>query len=633
MKPGKSFSSRKSSSGGRGRTTKSRDGKKSFGKRNDGDKKFPYARGESKPFKKRDDSGEKTYGDRAKPYQRSDDRNEFKKPFEKKFTGRAKPFSKRDDRDEKPYGDRAKPFQRSGDRNDFKKPYEKKSTGRAKPVSKRDDRDEKPYGDGVKPYRRSEDRKDFKKPFDKKFSGRTRPVSKGDDRDEKPYGDREKPFQHSDDKNAFKKTYGKKFSGKEKPFIKREDSDEKPFGDRKKSFESPDDRKDFKKPYEKKISGKAKSFIKRDDEDNKPDADRSETFHPSADGKDFVKREAFPSERPKRKRKDESFSDTENQPEFSDSESRSDNKADFKERKRDDNNNEEAAGESDRKWNRKSGHEFYGDRKKTIGRGGRNDRKEKKEYLKDDDGSIRLNKYISNSGICSRREADELITAGVVSVNGEIMTQLGYKVKPGDEVKYNNETLRAEKLVYILVNKPKDFITTVDDPQDRKTVMWLIKDACRERVYPVGRLDRNTTGVLLFTNDGELAKKLTHPSFEVQKIYQVELDSPLKSSDMEQIGNGLNMEDGFIKVDDIAYSAAGKDKSVVGVELHSGKNRIVRRIFEHFGYYIKKLDRVYFAGLSKKDLPRGRWRFLTPIEVSNLKMMTGNKKMQKYYEA
>src|SRR6185369_8607588 len=259
---------------------------------------------------------------------------------------------------------------------------------------------------------------------------------------------------------------------------------------------------------------------------------------------------------------DETFSGQEDKPDFSDSESSPNDKTESPKRRPAGRTREESASdESDPKWNRKSGHEFYGDRKKAS-RNGRTNKKERTEYAKDDDGSIRLNKYISNSGICSRREADELITAGVVSVNGEIMTQLGYKVKPGDEVKYNNETLRTEKLVYILVNKPKDFITTVDDPQDRKTVMWLIRDACRERVYPVGRLDRNTTGVLLFTNDGDLAKKLTHPSFEVQKIYQVELDSPLKSSDMEQIANGLTLEDGFIKVDDIAYSAGGQDKSI-----------------------------------------------------------------------
>ena len=268
-------------------------------------------------------------------------------------------------------------------------------------------------------------------------------------------------------------------------------------------------------------------------------------------------------------------------------------------------------------WNRKEKHEFFGDRKK---------RSASPVIKTADDGSTRLNKFIANAGICSRREADELIEAGVVSVNGKIITEMGYKVMPGDDVKYNNELLRGERLVYILLNKPKDFITTTDDPEDRKTVMNLIAKACKERVYPVGRLDRNTTGVLIFTNDGDLAKKLTHPSFQVHKIYQVELDRQLKTSDMELISAGINLDDGYIKPDEIVY--AGKEKNIIGMELHSGKNRIVRRIFEHLGYEVKKLDRVVFAGLTKKDVPRGRWRFLTEMEVANLKMSTGEKRVR-----
>ena len=213
-------------------------------------------------------------------------------------------------------------------------------------------------------------------------------------------------------------------------------------------------------------------------------------------------------------------------------------------------------------------------------------------------------------------------------MNGEVITEMGYKVKPGDEVRYNNETLRSEKMVYLLLNKPKDFISTSDDPENRKTVMSLVENMCKERVYPVGRLDRNTTGLLLFTNDGELARRLTHPSFEVQKIYQVDLDKNLKPADLAQISEGMNLEDGFIKPDAISYVGSGNDKSIVGIELHSGKNRIVRRIFEQLDYKVKKLDRVYFAGLSKKDLPRGRSRFLTEMEVASLKMLTGDKKFK-----
>ena len=234
-------------------------------------------------------------------------------------------------------------------------------------------------------------------------------------------------------------------------------------------------------------------------------------------------------------------------------------------------------------------------------------------------GLIRLNKYLADAGICSRREADVLIASGAVKVNGKVVTQLGTKVSLSDKVQYGGQTLKREKLRYLLLNKPKGFITTSDDPQNRKTVMSLMEKACEERIYPVGRLDRNTTGLLLFTNDGDLAKKLTHPSHNVKKIYHVVLDKNLTKKDMLSIAQGLQLEDGFIRADAIAYVGDGKDKKEVGIELHSGKNRIVRRIFEHLGYKVVKLDRVFFAGLTKKDLLRGKWRFLTPKEVGLLK--------------
>lgn len=237
------------------------------------------------------------------------------------------------------------------------------------------------------------------------------------------------------------------------------------------------------------------------------------------------------------------------------------------------------------------------------------------------DGTTRLNKYIANAGICSRRDADKLIEAGAVSVNGEVVTTLGYKVKEGDIVAYGGEILRSETKRYFLLNKPKGYITTVDDPQERNTVMQLMVGCCRERIYPVGRLDKNTTGLLLFTNDGDLAKKLTHPSSKVYKIYQVECDKNVSREDMRQMLEGIELEDGFISVDDVQYQGDGKDRHVVGVALHSGKNRIVRRIFEHFGYEVKKLDRTVFAGLTKKDLPRGRSRELTQQEINYLKMI------------
>jgi 23S rRNA pseudouridine2605 synthase len=232
---------------------------------------------------------------------------------------------------------------------------------------------------------------------------------------------------------------------------------------------------------------------------------------------------------------------------------------------------------------------------------------------------IRLNKYIASTGICSRREADDFIRAGLVSVNGRLVTELGVKISPEDQVKYNGEILREEKKVYILMNKPKDYVTTVEDPHARKTVLDLLKGACKERVYPVGRLDRNTTGVLLLTNDGELTKRLTHPKFEKLKIYHVYLNKNLKQADMDRIATGITLEDGFIKADSVSY-ADRIDKKQVGIEIHSGRNHIVRRIFESLGYEITKLDRVYFAGLTKKDLRRGEWRFLSAKEIAMLKM-------------
>ncbi len=232
---------------------------------------------------------------------------------------------------------------------------------------------------------------------------------------------------------------------------------------------------------------------------------------------------------------------------------------------------------------------------------------------------VRLNKYLANAGICSRREADEFIQAGVVSVNGQVVTELGTKVLRTDDIRFHDQKVSMEKKVYVLLNKPKDCVTTSDDPQQRKTVMDLVKNACPERIYPVGRLDRNTTGVLLLTNDGDLASKLTHPKFLKKKIYHVFLDKKVTAHDMQQIATGITLEDGEVHADAIEYASA-TDKSQVGIEIHSGKNRIVRRIFESLGYRVVKLDRVLFAGLTKKNLRRGDWRFLTEKEVDMLRM-------------
>ena len=244
---------------------------------------------------------------------------------------------------------------------------------------------------------------------------------------------------------------------------------------------------------------------------------------------------------------------------------------------------------------------------------------EYKEENIDPTEPLRLNKFLANAGVCSRREADEFIQAGLVTVNGEVVTELGTKILRTDEVKFHDAVVSLEKKVYVLLNKPKDYVTTSDDPQQRKTVMDLVKDVCPERIYPVGRLDRNTTGVLLLTNDGDLASKLTHPKFLKKKVYHVHLDKNLTAHDMQQISEGITLEDGEIKADAVAY-ADERDKSQVGIEIHSGKNRIVRRIFESLGYRVTKLDRVQFAGLTKKNLRRGDWRFLTEKEVDMLRM-------------
>ena len=243
---------------------------------------------------------------------------------------------------------------------------------------------------------------------------------------------------------------------------------------------------------------------------------------------------------------------------------------------------------------------------------------EYEEPMIDPNTTMRLNKFMANAGICSRREADELIQKGVIKVNGQVVDQLGIKITPQDVVEYNDKVVVAEKKCYVLLNKPKDCVTTSDDPNGRKTVMDYVKGACEERIYPVGRLDRNTTGVLLLTNDGDLASKLTHPQYVKKKIYQVWVDKPISEDDMQHIADGVELDDGPIHADAVSY-VSPTDRKQAGIEIHSGRNRVVRRIFEALGYHVVKLDRVYFAGLTKKNLARGKWRYLTQEEVNYLK--------------
>ena len=456
-------------------------------------------------------------------------------------------------------------------------------------------RSERPDRESGSRGRSSASREEGKRPYQRREDSGDRPSyprrdrSEGEDR--KPFGDREgkRPYQRRED------------SGDRPSYPRRDRSegeDRKPFGDR-----------EGKRPYQRREdSGDRPSYPRRDrseGEDRKPFGDR--------EGKRPYQRREDSGDRPSYPRRDRSEGE--------------DRKS-------------YGEGESKRPYTKKVDPEARHARfeeKQARGRGSYSKggdrrsapRRRSASQGPDLTGEIRLNRFIGMAGIGSRREADDLITAGLITVNGKLVTELGTKVKPGDDVRYNGERIRNEKHVYLLLNKPKDYITTAEDPNDRKTVMELISGACQERVYPVGRLDRNTTGLLLFTNDGDLAKHLTHPSSRVKKIYHVELDKNVKVADMRKLTEGIELEDGLSAVDEVSYEGDGENKKLVGVQLHSGKNRVVRRLFETLGYDVQKLDRVGFAGLTKKDLPRGRWRMLDEKEVGFLKMMgTGKKKFE-----
>lgn len=413
----------------------------------------------------------------------------------------------------------------------------------------------------------AEDRPSGERSFNRKPQG-DRPQS-GRPQSGKPYGDRpqsDKPF---GERNFSKKPQGDRSQSDrpqgDRPYGNRPSGEKRPFGDRPQSDRSQGDRP----------SG-----------ERKPYGDRPQSGKPQAD-KPFAARENKYSDKnapPKR---------------FNDKPFKSRVKEEYSSSDRPKLRSE------DNKW---SSEEHFV-----------NKRSKKPAPPKEDDGLIRLNRFIANAGICSRRKADELIAAGVVSVNGEPVTELGFKVDPAkDSIRYNGEALKREKNVYVLLNKPKDYITTTDDPQERKTVMSLVEKASRERIYPVGRLDRNTTGLLLMTNDGDLAEKLSHPRNNITKLYQVELNKSLSQGDMNKIAFGVELEDGLIKPDQVSYVAGGSKKEV-GIQIHSGKNRVVRRIFESLGYEVVKLDRVVYSHLTKKDLPRGRWRYLEEKEIIQLK--------------
>ncbi|QEK51994.1 pseudouridine synthase [Pedobacter aquae] len=504
------------------------------------------------------------------------------------------------DRKDKPYGDRKESS--SGERKSFgdRKPYgdrkeggfggERKSYGDRKEGGFSGER--KSYGDrkegGFGGERKSYgDRKPFGDRKEGGFSGERKSYG-----DRKPFGDR-KEGGFSGERKSYgdRKPFGDRkeggFGGERKSYGDRKESgfggerksygDRKPFGDRKEGGfggerKSYGDRKPFGDRKEGGFGGERKSYGDRKEGgfggERKSYGDRKPFGYRKEGGFGGEKRERLnDSEQPRNYRKREP------QGEFS-----------------------EVKDEQVRLRSRQA-----------------------KGNTKKEDDTIRLNRYIANSGICSRRKADELIAAGVVSVNGVVVSELGAKVNPAvDQIRYNGELLKREKMVYVLLNKPKDFITTTDDPQERKTVMELVDKASKERIYPVGRLDRNTTGLLLMTNDGDLAEKLSHPRNNIVKIYNVELERNLSQGDFNKIAFGLELEDGFIKPDAVSYVTGGA-KNEIGIQIHSGKNRIVRRIFESLGYEVVKLDRVIYAGLSKKDLPRGKWRYLSEQEIINLK--------------
>ncbi|MBC8053835.1 MAG: pseudouridine synthase [Sphingobacteriaceae bacterium] len=425
----------------------------------------------------------------------------------------------------------------------------------------------------------------------KKFEGDSkRPYKSRSEKPESKNSDEKKYSRSAEDKPFGKKSFG---APKDKPYGKTERSfEKKPFGaDRPKT----DRKASGERSFEKRATGE-RSFEKR------PRSTEGKSFDKPREERSF-ERKPFKSGEERRHSKPEGERNFEKKP------FREGDKAPHKpgsglpyERKPFKSKNET------RKW---TSEERVEQSAPTRGR--------KKPATSANDDLIRLNRYIANAGICSRRKADELIEAGVISVNGEVVSELGYKVNPvKDIIRYNGETLKREKMTYVLLNKPKDYITTTDDPQERKTVMQLVEKASRERIYPVGRLDRNTTGLLLMTNDGDLAEKLSHPRNNITKIYQVELNKSLSQGDFNKIEYGLELEDGLIKPDALSY-VQGASKREIGIQIHTGKNRIVRRIFEFLGYEVVKLDRVVYGSLTKKDLPRGRWRYLEEKEIIQLK--------------
>jgi 23S rRNA pseudouridine2605 synthase len=545
-------------------------------------------------------------GNSDKRKKTNDERSSSGKSNFKSNDRNSKPYSKSD----KPYAAKDKKFDRDGDKKSSSpRPYKNDKPA----FGEKNERTARKTSFSDKPYEKKSYSDNDDRPARKSFGDKDKKESFGGER--KSYSDKpfeKKPFSERNRKDGYK---GDKNSYPGKPYDRKPtfgDKDDRPvrksFGDKDKKESFGGERKSYSdKPFEK------KPFSER----NRKDGYKGDKN--SYPGKPYDNKPTFgdKDDRPVRK----TFADR-------------DKKEGFGGEKRPYSDKPyEKKPYSDR--GEKSERKPYGDRAKKEGftsehtgrkdgpykdfRNGRpkNENSENDLNKSERDG-IRLNRYISNSGICSRREADELIKTGVVTVNNEVITEMGYKVKPGDIVHYGGDKLSSEKPVYLVLNKPKNHITTTNDPSNRKTVMHLIEGACKERVYPVGRLDRNTLGVLLFTNDGDLAKKLLHPKHNVKKIYHVSLDKAVKMGDLTKLMDGIELEDGIAKADLASYIEGGKSKKEIGLEIHTGKNRIVRRMFESLGYEVVKLDRVYFAGLTKKNLARGQWRFLDKKEIDML---------------
>ncbi len=556
------------SSKGKSTTGASRDGK-SFEKR-DVKSLLKGSRGGAKFDSNRPSTGGSSYGEK-KPWENRDSKPSFgdKKPWENKdskpsFGGDRKPWESNDSKPS--FRPRSSSESREG-RPSFgdRKPWENNdSKPTFRPKGSFESRDSKPSFGDKKPWENNDSKPSF------------RPKGSFESRDSKPsFGDK-KPWENRDSKPSF--------GGERKPW---ENRDAKPsFGDRKPSFGD-------KKPWESRDSKPSYGGAKKpwETDDRRP-------LNTNSNGEKVYGRFNESSEDAPREGK-LSFNRLPEGKKSEFTETRYDNKKDGvtfrKPLRRDDNYDPNA------KYSAKKQMEF------------------KKSEMADPNKPVRLNKYLANAGICSRREADEYIKAGIITVNGQIVTELGVKVLLADKVMFHEQTIQSEKKVYLLLNKPKDCVTTSEDTHERLTVLDLVKNACSERIYPVGRLDRNTTGVLLLTNDGDMAAKLTHPKYDKKKIYHVALDKPLERADFDTIMAGVTLDDTVIAADALEFVKEG-DLKQIGIEIHSGQNRVVRRIFEKLGYKVVRLDRVYFAGLTKKSLPRGKYRFLSEREVQMLKM-------------